>query len=331
MKNKILSTLSATLVLMAFLFVGCQNNEKNKIENNASDKLEVEVFIEVLNVQETAQKLDHYLVTIGFSPIPYRLNKEHEKASAYFSLIKDAFRNKMPLKVNINKKNYEVISIEEPSEVELNNWKATEGKIWNSETHVQPNDIEDLDKMLGENRLTTSFTNYAAVVSAFNFIKTKTCDNNSSTNQYGCIPFAYKRDGCYARAHRMRELIESNYSNKTVFKLFVYADSPNGEYLNIPGCPAPGWTYHVAPIVYAAAESTWYVLDPSLNSNVPLTFGGWYSYMGASNICDTDVQNPEIYGPYQQGCNDDQAYVQDNAYSGTYGVLNAYQNRYGCF
>lgn len=87
------------------------------------------------------------------------------------------------------------------------------------------------------------------------------------------IPFGYKQDGCYARAHVMsRRFEEMGISTQKVWikgKLFV------------PGTDIE-WDYHVAPVVEVKEKDgkiQQYVIDPSLNSKA-VTVDEWVASMG---------------------------------------------------
>ncbi len=87
------------------------------------------------------------------------------------------------------------------------------------------------------------------------------------------IPFGYKYDGCYARAHLMsRRFEEMGIATKKVWikgKLFV------------PGTDIE-WDYHVAPVVEVKEKNgkiQQYVIDPSLNSKA-VTVDEWVASMG---------------------------------------------------
>jgi hypothetical protein len=86
------------------------------------------------------------------------------------------------------------------------------------------------------------------------------------------IPFAYAKDGCYARAHEMAKLLE----NKGVITGKVFLESKSPEHPLVVNSPKAGriqWWYHVAPIVNVKTSkgTETYVIDPSLfHQAVPL-------------------------------------------------------------
>jgi len=103
------------------------------------------------------------------------------------------------------------------------------------------------------------------------------------------IPFHHPPDGCYARAHRMEELLtEMGYASQKVFAL---AGRKNLRVTSDYAQDAPGngpsevtWAWHVAPIikvrdpVRGLIET---VIDPSL-ADQPISLADWENLMGGS-------------------------------------------------
>lgn len=117
------------------------------------------------------------------------------------------------------------------------------------------------------------------------------------------ITWLYPDDGCWTRASAaIRDLFGpfNNTVNITTrpSKVFVFGNlcantknSPNGQV---------SWWYHTAPIIRDAQTNQTYVLDPSINSEKPLTMEKWVqeitsnsgacegsnSYLNTFNICN---------------------------------------------
>ena len=100
------------------------------------------------------------------------------------------------------------------------------------------------------------------------------------------IPFHYPPDGCYARAHRMEEMLtEMGYGSQKVFVLkgrrplvaeTQYASDQEGHQVT--------WAWHVAPIVKVRDPERGLVetvLDPSLYER-PISLTEWEGLMGDS-------------------------------------------------
>jgi hypothetical protein len=99
------------------------------------------------------------------------------------------------------------------------------------------------------------------------------------------IPFGYKYDGCYARAHVMARRFEA--LGVPVEKAWIKGN------LSVPGTDIQ-WNYHVAPVINVKDENgnlVKYVIDPSLNDKaVPLDT--WV------NTMSHDVKGEVVKTPY---------------------------------
>lgn len=100
------------------------------------------------------------------------------------------------------------------------------------------------------------------------------------------IPFGYPLDGCYARAHKMVQLMEEKgiISGKAWVRGDIYVDSKLGEI---------NWVYHVAPVVLVQEKNgpVPYVIDPSLSKKI-IPFSQWKAIMMAKK---TSVIEDEYY------------------------------------
>lgn len=120
----------------------------------------------------------------------------------------------------------------------------------------------------------------------------------------GRVPFQYAVDGCYARAHAMRKVIESNYGY-TSYKRFIFARQSNilltvkaSAWGNIGCCTR--WSFHVAPVMkvrLANGTLAWYVLDPSIFST-PVPLDTWDNSM-IGNTATACVNNAAYANKYQ--------------------------------
>jgi len=141
--------------------------------------------------------------------------------------------------------------------------------------------------------------------------------NDLATNYADLKPtFKYPDDGCYARAHRMYQIICQTYSS---WKVWNYK-SANGQ---LRACSDRGknagpcspadmrryveWVYHVAPLVLVKSgeqvQET--VLDPSLFTG-PVTVDDWQSAQNANGkgLGTLETTIPEIYYHPQGSDND---------------------------
>lgn len=87
------------------------------------------------------------------------------------------------------------------------------------------------------------------------------------------IPFGYKKDGCYARAHVMARRFEA--MGIPTQKVWIKGS------LYVPGTDI-SWNYHVAPVVLVKTQNgevKKYAIDPSLNDKA-VTVDDWVLSMG---------------------------------------------------
>lgn len=99
--------------------------------------------------------------------------------------------------------------------------------------------------------------------------------------QNSTIPFDYPKNGCYARAHEMVQLLEKK--KVIAGKAFIEGD------LKVPSTHTPEgyvkWDYHVAPLVLVKTEdgNIPYVIDPSIFDR-PVTLKYWQDYQLKHNV-----------------------------------------------
>jgi hypothetical protein len=149
-----------------------------------------------------------------------------------------------------------------------------------------------------------------------------------------CIPFQYVIDGCYARAHKMRDIVETKYKI-CVRKVFSYANPPTSELAvrasKWGGCCVT-WAWHVAPVikVKTASGDADYVIDPGMFNNV-VTVAVWLDAQKTkacspiANVFMSSIQPGEYYTPAPGG-----GYINDPTLKLTDGVLRDYKDKKTC-
>ena len=125
------------------------------------------------------------------------------------------------------------------------------------------------------------------------------------------IPFGYKYDGCYARAHVMARRFEA--MGIPVEKAWIKGN------LSVPGTDIQ-WNYHVAPVINVKDEKgnlVKYVIDPSLNDKaVPLdTWVNTMSHDVKGDVMKTQYPFPANIAAFQRtavAVSSSDVYVPDN-------------------
>ncbi|HAE14592.1 MAG: hypothetical protein H6548_04160 [Chitinophagales bacterium] len=163
------------------------------------------------------------------------------------------------------------------------------------------------------------------LMSIWDFIVKQSCDSPTvSIDQ--CISFQYVVDGCYARAHKMKQILEDNYGY-ALEKCFSFEDASGYLAVDAGDC-CVYWWYHVAPYVKVQTPKGILscVLDPSM-FNKPVTKEKWFKFQ-ENTYCSPgakwgyyEIQPSSWYGP---GGSTDPYYTWTNY------TLNAYSDLVTC-
>lgn len=186
----------------------------------------------------------------------------------------------------------------------------------------------------------TTIPNFAKAREIFDYCAKQTCSLGGPFDISPCIPFQYVKDGCFARAHKMRKIITEKYkfccekvfsfANEEPDKLAVKADKWGG-------CCVEWW-YHVAPLVrvkfnFGPVTLTFaMVIDPGM-FNAPVTLSTWLAAQ-ENTTCNKNarvtrysIQSGAAYYPTDYS---GLAFTTDNAYTATDAKLQQYANKVTC-
>ncbi|MCU0438288.1 MAG: protein-glutamine glutaminase family protein [Raineya sp.] len=116
--------------------------------------------------------------------------------------------------------------------------------------------------------------------SLFTYLKNQGCASGVGVTN-PCITFQYANDGCFARAHKMRQIIENNYKYQSR-KVWSYEPAVEKRLAvntkrNSGGTCCVYWWYHVAPVVkvkMANGTTQEMVFDPSIFDRA-VTINDW--------------------------------------------------------
>lgn len=182
--------------------------------------------------------------------------------------------------------------------------------------------------------------NYKTAKGIFDFCAQQSCHLPGPTAVTPCIPFQYVRDGCYARAHKMRKIIEEDY-RYCCEKVFSFANQNDDELAvragKWGGCCVTWW-YHVAPLIRVRANILGLklvlaiVIDPSMFDR-PVLLSTWLmaqqdmTCSSNAKVSMYSIQPGSAYWPANyQGT----AFGTDPAYTQTDSTLIAYKNLTTC-
>jgi hypothetical protein len=249
------------------------------------------------------------------TPLVYEFDANGPNAKNNFETLKNAKENKLPVNVR--------------SVANIENWieaiipaSSEQVTLFKAEVSKREMDTEELTAPASEGSLPGKLlqskgaaTNLVSVVpnttvlnTIFNKVRAQCCKLPGPYTYGQCIPFQFVADGCYARAHKARQIIESYYGY-TSYKVFNYACNGagtlavNATLWNNNCCVR--WWYHVASyvIVQVGTAQYGYLIDPSMFSG-PVSIPTW-------------VAAQKNVGCGYNGSAQGQVYYTSNAYAPT--------------
>jgi hypothetical protein len=284
-------------------------------------------------------------IEIRFSSLQsvHLLQPLHPNFEALYGLALEANQTRIPLRV-FSEANDIISHLNwpTPEEIELyKNWykvkfTATE-PLRNLNVLLPPPGFNNVNNQDWDafKKCTKVLPSLAAAQTLFNYCMAQGCNSGSSqTNP--CISFQYVGNGCFARAHKMRQIIETTfkYCSEKVFSYGWLQVKAN----KLGGC-CTNWWYHVAPLVRVKTANTieCYVIDPSMFTR-PVLLSEWLQAQ-KNTACDTAL-NPDIYyaitpsAAYMPdehiGGNNNYTYIYDDLYNNTDYILTQLRNALGC-
>ncbi len=297
MKNLFVFTLVS--LITCFLFVSCgqeiSEEEFNKeIITKTNTPLVTQKTINFIKYHDQYDEDSLFAVSIGHKAEFFFISWNNENAQEMLNLIVNSEKSKLPLKIFLAEN--EIINVESPSKEELTTFEESILLLPNTQQIVS-NSRSSYSKR---------FFSFSQVQEVFDYMKAQDC-NNYYADTNPCIPFQYKRDGCYARAHKMKEVME-NVFRRSCDKIFVWGKLRNG-------CTFyRRWYYHVAPVVYVGSRQ--YIIDPGLNKNGPVSIAEWKNAM---------LPNDDYYiDEYKTTIKSGAYYMPKDQYNSSYGYYTEY-------
>ncbi|WP_160136857.1 protein-glutamine glutaminase [Chryseobacterium sp. c4a] len=212
-----------------------------------------------------------FRVSFILSAQPYEI-KDTKENEAYISMISQAVKNESPVHIFLKSNSNEIAKVESPTLEDIRFFKSALTKEVKAEKGIT-------------NKLASVIPDLATLNSLFTQIKNQSC--GTSTASSPCITFRYPVDGCYARAHKMRQIL--NNAGYECEKQFVY-----GNLRASTGTCCVSWVYHVAILVSfknASGVVEKRIIDPSLVSTGPITDTAWRAACTNSTCGSTSVSS----------------------------------------
>ncbi|MET3532772.1 hypothetical protein DRF59_19575 [Chryseobacterium flavum] len=238
---------------------------------------------------------------------PYEIADSKENAG-YISMIRQAVENETPVHVFLETNTNKIAKVEKATDDDIRYFKS----VFNKEERGE------------SSKAASVIPNLATLNSLFAQIKNQAC--GTSTASSPCITFRYPVDGCYARAHKMRQiLLNAGYDCE---KQFVY-----GNLRASTGTCCVSWVYHVAILVSfknASGVVEKRIIDPSLFSSGPVTDSAWRAACtntscGSASVSSYANTAGNVYYRSPSG-----SLLYDNNYVNTNCVLNIFSSLSGC-
>ncbi|MGA7827928.1 MAG: protein-glutamine glutaminase family protein [Geobacteraceae bacterium] len=267
--------------------------------------------------------------------------------------LEEALKKTRPLVVTFDDSRATIKAVARPSAKELELFRSLRQKMLQSEkpqivdlekidtTHF--NDIKNLKFPVWKLCLKT-VPNYTKAKEIFDYCAKQSCNLPGPYLVTPCIPFQYVRDGCYARAHKMKWLISQHFGYCSE-KVFSFANSNNDDLAVVAskwgGCCVTWW-YHVAPVIQVKTKILIkgkvlnlvlaYVIDPGMFDK-PVLLSTWlraqenttcspHAKVSAYTIQPSSAYSPANY----QGT----TFTTDPQYISTNATLINYQNLTTC-
>lgn len=284
----------------------------------------------------------------------YKLDKTNKAYSANMDMLKQSFKNNTPVRFSINPARLSVSNITRATDEEIRAYNTGNG--FNSPNMKikgaapVPIDVTKIDtSVFNKADYQSRFSvlqlcrnvvpDYATLVNIFNYCASQGCNNPPPYTITNCIPFQYVKDGCYARAHKMRQMISQKFGY-CVEKVFSFAEGYPKKLAvkaNLWGGCCVEWWYHVVPLLrmnVKAGNYTFqicYVIDPGMFTT-PVTLSTWLQAQKNTTcnpnatVTSYSIQPGSAYWPMGSSA----SFGTDPGYVDTEATLIAYKNRVTC-
>jgi hypothetical protein len=277
-----------------------------------------------------------------------------KQREAVMGRLKEALDRNAPIRAVINPRRGVVERIDSPSDRELAEFEKTRTFLEDPDktrridvSSIDPTTFNIVDHYLKIRTFGLCkriIPSYKDAKDIFDFCAAQSCHLPGPPAISHCIPFQYVRDGCYARAHKMRQIIDDQYGY-CCEKVFSFANQDNDTLAvkaNKWGGCCVTWWYHVAPLVRVRIRirlsfGTFrlvlaMVIDPGMFDK-PVLLSTWLmaqedtSCSPNANLSTYSIQPGSAYWPTNYGGT---TFGTDPTYSQTHSTLTAYKNLTTC-
>jgi Glutaminase len=280
----------------------------------------------------------------------FTLPAARARSAGTANLMRRALREKTPVKAVLDPGRGRIVGVDAPTpdEIELFKRGKVSPDVRGTTTRVDLGRLDpttfnvvDLSLKVPIFRLCRrTIPDYATAKAIFDFCAAQGCYLGGPFAITPCIPFQYVIDGCYARAHKMRQIIATKYryccekvfsfANRGTDTLAVKADKWGG-------C-CVYWWYHVAPLVRVRVRlgrcniTLALVIDPGMFDK-PVLLSTWLAAQANANcsphanVSMYSIQPGSAYWPTNFSGT---TFGTDPTYVLTDGTLTNYKNLTTC-
>ncbi|MBP8244216.1 MAG: hypothetical protein KAX45_06740 [Chitinophagaceae bacterium] len=268
-----------------------------------------------------------------------RLSREEKDFTVYNRLFEASLKSKGPVRVITDGIKGNLLQVAEPSPKELAFFREMRKEILTGEPARKIelskidtatfNIVDEYLKWPVFNLCMTVVPSFAKAKEIFDYCAAQSCHIVGPKQVTPCIPFQYVHDGCYARAHKMRWIIEKHfgYCSEKVFSFATVSNHKLAVKADKWGGCCVEWWYHVTPLIRVKTQfgrktlTLAYVIDPGM-FNQPVLLSTWLNAQ-KSTTCNANatvdsysIQPSSAYTPSYPGGTPyatDPNYVQTNA------------------
>jgi hypothetical protein len=364
-----LKGLSKPIIVFALpallLFTACNSNNKDKntpvkpeeekAKTDSAKRAEPEIST-LLTIAMMTEDRDGKKVELRFyeRQAIYSIDKNNKAYIDNMGMLSEAIKTNTPVRFTLNGSTGALTNITKATDEEIRAYNTGTG-INSPEMKIKGAapvriDVTKIDTAVFNRaefqvrfpvfRLCTNVVpDYATLVNIFNYCASQGCNNPPPYNITNCIPFQYVRDGCYARAHKMRQMISKKYGY-CVEKVFSFAEGyPNklAVKANMWGGCCVEWWYHVVPLLRLNVKfggrtfQICYVIDPGMFTT-PVTLSTWLQAQKNTtcnpnaNVTSYSIQPGSAYWPMGSSA----SFGTDPNYVNTEQTLIGYKNSITC-
>ena len=280
----------------------------------------------------------------------YTVRQTARAAAASLDLLREAAGRNVPLRATLDPRRGLIARLESPSPAEVRKF-TQERTLLDKPEKTYRIDVGEIDPTrfnLVDHYLKVPVfrlckrvvPNYKKAKEIFDFCAQQSCHLGGPFGVTPCIPFQYVRDGCYARAHKMRWIITTKYGYccEKIFSFANQGDDVLAVQANKWGGCCVQWWYHVAPLIRVRVKlGAWsltlaLVVDPGMFDK-PVLASSWLAAQenaacsSRANVSMYSIQPGTAYSPANfQGT----AFTTDPNLASTNGTLIAYSGLVTC-